>query len=199
MQVLDAARAVILASGTLSPLGSLTRQLFPAPTKPLHAFSCGHVVPASSMLALPLGTGPKGVALDLRHAARSTAHVLDELLGLLLGGCKVTPQVQAGAYVFSCGHVVPASSMLALLLGTGPSGVALDLRHASRSTARVLDELLGLLLGVRMATPQVQAQIYAFGECGARKQHAGPAAGDWPHWSGTGPLARCQEHCTCAG
>ena len=50
-------------------------------------------MPASSMLALPLGTGHTGVTLDLRHASRSTARVLDELLGLLLGICRMTPQV----------------------------------------------------------------------------------------------------------
>ena len=63
----------------------------------LNFMPSGSVVPVGSMLALSLGTGPSGVALDLPHAARSTARVLDELLGLLLGVCRVTPQVQARA------------------------------------------------------------------------------------------------------
>ena len=93
MQVTEQAQAVILASGTLSPLGSLCQQLFPTPRKPLRSFSCGHIVPSGSVLALPLGRGPKGVALDLRHASRGSQHTLDELLQALLGVCAATPQV----------------------------------------------------------------------------------------------------------
>ncbi len=42
--------------------------------------------------------------------------------------------------------------------GVGPSGRALDLRHAARSAAATLDELARLLLNVCQAVPQVRAR-----------------------------------------
>ena len=94
--MVDAAQAVILASGTLAPLGSLCQQLFPQPRKPLHAFACGHIVPPSSVLALRLPQGPSGMALDLRHGSRADPALLKELLAALLGICEATPQVTTG-------------------------------------------------------------------------------------------------------
>lgn len=46
---------MVLASGTLSPIASLTRQLFPtlAPSAITH-FACGHVVPKDRLLAIAL-------------------------------------------------------------------------------------------------------------------------------------------------
>ena len=93
MQVLDDTQAVVLASGTLAPLDSLRWQLFPRPPKPLHLFSCGHIVPPQALLALRMGTGPSGRALDLRHGHRADPALLDELLGGLRGICQATPQV----------------------------------------------------------------------------------------------------------
>jgi len=53
MQVVQQAHAVVLASGTLSPIASLTRQLFPTlPPSAINHFACGHVVPKEQLLAL---------------------------------------------------------------------------------------------------------------------------------------------------
>ena len=53
MQVVEQAHAVVLASGTLSPVASLTRQLFPSlPPSAITHFSCGHVIPKEQLLAL---------------------------------------------------------------------------------------------------------------------------------------------------
>ncbi len=56
LQVLAEAHAVVLASGTLSPVASLSQQLFPglAPDRLSH-FSCGHVVGKERLLALVVG------------------------------------------------------------------------------------------------------------------------------------------------
>ena len=58
MQVLRKAHAVVLASGTLAPVASLQRQLFP--DAPVRHFSCGHVIPPNRLLALALASGPSG-------------------------------------------------------------------------------------------------------------------------------------------
>lgn len=53
LQVVQQAHAVVLASGTLSPIASLTRQLFPTlPPSAITHFACGHVVPKDRLLAL---------------------------------------------------------------------------------------------------------------------------------------------------
>lgn len=41
------------------------------------------------------------------------------------------------------------------IAGTGPSGRALDLRHATRGQSAMMDELGRLLLNVCQAVPQV--------------------------------------------
>lgn len=69
-QVVQQAHAVVLASGTLSPIASLTRQLFPS-TNPeaISHFSCGHVVPKERLLAIALAQ-----VLQLDHATDSISH-----------------------------------------------------------------------------------------------------------------------------
>ena len=55
LQVVRQAHAVVLASGTLSPIASLTRQLFPTlPPSAITHFACGHVVPKDRLLAIAL-------------------------------------------------------------------------------------------------------------------------------------------------
>ncbi len=93
-QVAEQTHSLILASGTLAPLGLLQRQLFPHyPLTQLHTFTCGHVVPASRLLLLPFTSGPSGLALDLKHATRSQPSVMDELGRLMLNVCQAVPQV----------------------------------------------------------------------------------------------------------
>lgn len=88
-RVVAAAHAVVLASGTLSPLESVL-QLFPGtPPHRVHRFACGHVVPRQQLLALALGGGPSGLPLDFRHASRDGAATLEELGRLLVNVCQV--------------------------------------------------------------------------------------------------------------
>ncbi|DBA85066.1 TPA: hypothetical protein ACH3X2_005791 [Trebouxia sp. C0005] len=92
-KVVEQAHAVVLASGTLSPIASLTRQLFPTlPPSLITHFSCGHVVPKQQLLALAVAQGPSGAALQLRHGERGSDSSLDEVGRLLLNICTCTPQ-----------------------------------------------------------------------------------------------------------
>ena len=84
----------MLASGTLAPVTALQRQLLPvAASNVLRYFSCGHVVPANRLLALAVGAGPSGAALDFRHTARAVPAAMDELGRLLSNICQIVPQV----------------------------------------------------------------------------------------------------------
>ena len=90
---LAAARAVVLASGTLAPLDLLTSQLCRAEDHSrLQRFQCGHVVPPERVLALGLGVGPRGRAIRLTHGSRDAEAVLDECGLLLVALCRIVPQ-----------------------------------------------------------------------------------------------------------
>eukprot|EP00884_Botryococcus_braunii_P018140 jgi/Botrbrau1/5009/Bobra.0396s0030.1 len=97
-KVVAQARAVILASGTLSPVASLQAHLFPSvPAERMRHFSCGHVVGRERLLALAVGKGPSGRSLELRHGQRSLPALIDELGNLLVNVCQAVP---AGVVVF---------------------------------------------------------------------------------------------------
>ena len=91
-RLLSGARAVVLASGTLSPVAGVRAQLFPhEPPARVRHFECGHVVAAERLLALSVGRGPGGRALDFRHAARGRDEALDEAGALLLNLAAIVP------------------------------------------------------------------------------------------------------------
>ena len=91
--VVNKCRAVVLASGTLSPLPLLTQQLFQSADLPrLHTFQCGHVVDRERVLLLGLGVGPSGRRLRLTHGVRDTAESIDECGQVLINLCRIVPQ-----------------------------------------------------------------------------------------------------------
>jgi len=91
LQILESAHAVVLASGTLAPVASLQRQLFPG--RRVHSFACGHVIPRERLLALAVAHSPSGAPLELKHRQRSQATTLDQLGRLLINVCQAVPQV----------------------------------------------------------------------------------------------------------
>jgi chromosome transmission fidelity protein 1 len=98
-RLLSSARSVLLVSGTLAPVEGLRAQLFPdLPPERLRHFECGHVVPAEQLLAVCIGAGPSGKALNLRHESRSDNAIVDELGQLLLNLACVVPE---GLVVFA--------------------------------------------------------------------------------------------------
>lgn len=162
LQVVSAAHAVVLASGTLAPVEALSQQLFPgaAAAARIRHFSCGHVVSKDRLLALAIGRSPETARVHgysgwirdvhLRQGLTSAGSILVccRLLGpsaiasesRLLASLKLTPARVAGA------------------AGQGPSGAALDLRHSSRAAPATLDELGRLLLNMCRSVPQVRAK-----------------------------------------
>ena len=61
---------------------------------PVRTFSCGHVIPPTSVLPLALGKGPTGVELDFTFQSRASPTMLDELARVVYNICTVTPQVK---------------------------------------------------------------------------------------------------------
>ncbi|XP_060086136.1 ATP-dependent DNA helicase DDX11-like [Ylistrum balloti] len=54
---------------------------------------------------------------------------------------------------YSCGHVIPEDHLLALSLGSGPSGYKLDFTYQSRESRKLLDELGMLIQNVCQVVP----------------------------------------------
>ncbi|KAI9594752.1 helicase C-terminal domain-containing protein [Syncephalis fuscata] len=90
--VVEEARAVILAGGTMSPIDGLIDRLFPylSVEQRVH-FGCGHVVPPESLLALVVGHGPTGHSFELTYTHRQDHVQMDGLGQALISLCQVIP------------------------------------------------------------------------------------------------------------
>lgn len=105
--VLGEARAVIFASGTLSPLEALIHQLMPgtSPADVAH-YSCGHVIGPDSLVTLAVGTAAPGKPpLDFRMESRTRNHQVNRNGGVLEEG---PPQAAGGSHLLAAGESVPA-------------------------------------------------------------------------------------------
>ncbi|KAF9956798.1 DEAD H (Asp-Glu-Ala-Asp His) box helicase 11 [Mortierella alpina] len=98
--LIDEARSVILAGGTMEPVSDLLSLLFPylksdsqgsnpstglgvtrtaeSATYPrIHRFSCGHVIPKENLMTLVMEKAPTGTSLELNFANRNLDQVMD--------------------------------------------------------------------------------------------------------------------------
>ncbi|RKP08780.1 helicase C-terminal domain-containing protein, partial [Thamnocephalis sphaerospora] len=91
-QVVEEARSVVLAGGTMAPVDDLISHLVPyLPAEKIHRFSCGHVVPRESPLALSVCEGPTGIPFEFTYEKRDDAKLLDSLGQSLVNLCNVIP------------------------------------------------------------------------------------------------------------
>ncbi|KIJ17945.1 hypothetical protein PAXINDRAFT_72571, partial [Paxillus involutus ATCC 200175] len=91
-EVVDTARSVILAGGTMSPMSDIIAQLVPSvPSERVSTFSCGHVIPRSHVQTLCLTKGPAGSILEFKHAQQTDQRLLTELGQLISNLCNVIP------------------------------------------------------------------------------------------------------------
>lgn len=56
-------------------------------------------------------------------------------------------------FTFSCGHVIPPSNILPIIVSAGPSGKTFDFSYQNRTEAALLDELGRLLVNVSNIIP----------------------------------------------
>lgn len=89
--LLDAARSVVLAGGTMAPIAEFERQLFAHDPARFTSYSCGHIVAPANVLGAVVASGPKGVPLEFTHAAWDNAALLDELGNALSNYCNLVP------------------------------------------------------------------------------------------------------------
>ncbi|KAF8918871.1 helicase C-terminal domain-containing protein [Mucidula mucida] len=98
LEVVDVARSVVLAGGTMSPISDVVNQLFATvPTSRVTSFSCGHIIPSSNLLGLTISKGPTGTDLEYKSDKQSEKPVINELGQIVSNFINVVP---SGMIVF---------------------------------------------------------------------------------------------------
>ncbi|KAJ9611332.1 ATP-dependent DNA helicase chl1 [Cladophialophora chaetospira] len=143
-QVVQDARAVILAGGTMSPMSDYSDYLFSYLEKErIETFSFGHVIPASNLLAQTVVKGPSGVEFDFTFEKRGSEGMIVELGNLILKVCRVVPD---GTVVFfpSYDYLAKVVSIWQRLPTEQPIMTALERAKPvfQESKAVAVDELL---------------------------------------------------------
>lgn len=69
--LVDQARSIVLAGGTMEPISDFLKQLFPAiPKDRISTLSCKHVIPKKNLLTQVVGVGPRKVEFEFKFANR---------------------------------------------------------------------------------------------------------------------------------
>ncbi|KAH9989681.1 helicase C-terminal domain-containing protein [Russula compacta] len=90
--VVDAARSVILAGGTMSPMSDLTSQLFAhLPSSRIVLFSCNHITPDSNLRTLIVPRGPHGSELNFKFSNLENKELLFELGQIVVNFTRIVP------------------------------------------------------------------------------------------------------------
>lgn len=91
-EIVNEARAVILAGGTMEPMDDFVYQLFPyLPKEKIHKFSCGHIISPNNLCAITISTGPNKKEFIFNYEKRNDDNMLNELGNTLVNLCRVIP------------------------------------------------------------------------------------------------------------
>ncbi|KAI9284946.1 helicase C-terminal domain-containing protein [Umbelopsis sp. AD052] len=90
--IVEEARSVVLAGGTMEPMSDFLTHLFPYAEKDrIHKFSCGHIIPKENLQVLTVGTGPTGQKLIYNFEHRSDTKLIDQTGQIIANLCNVIP------------------------------------------------------------------------------------------------------------
>ncbi|KAH0609297.1 uncharacterized protein H6S33_012783 [Morchella sextelata] len=91
-EIVEEARAVILAGGTMEPMNDYMMHLFPyLPKERIRTFSCGHVIPKENLVALPVSKGPSGREFEFTFEKRMLPAMIEDLGRAIINLCLVIP------------------------------------------------------------------------------------------------------------
>ncbi|KAK9473828.1 helicase C-terminal domain-containing protein [Dipodascopsis tothii] len=120
--VVEDARAVILAGGTMSPVQDYLDFLFPyVPHEQISLLSCDHVIPRANLDAWVLGRGPTGLEFSFTFDRRAADAQIDELGRALVNLVAVVPK---GVVVFFPSYAY-ADMVAKVWQRTAPGGASL--------------------------------------------------------------------------
>jgi chromosome transmission fidelity protein 1 len=90
--IVEEARAVVLAGGTMSPMSDYEQHLLAyLDTSKIMTLSCGHVIPPSNLLAVPVVRTSSGSELDFTFENRNKDNTILDLGHAILGMAQHTP------------------------------------------------------------------------------------------------------------
>ncbi|KAJ7164685.1 helicase C-terminal domain-containing protein [Mycena crocata] len=93
LEVVECARSVILAGGTMSPISDVINQLFSQlPAEKISNFSCGHIIPESNLQTIVVGKGPRGGEVEYKAGKQGDETVIGELGQILLNFAALVPR-----------------------------------------------------------------------------------------------------------
>ncbi|KAL5361862.1 helicase C-terminal domain-containing protein [Aspergillus floccosus] len=91
-EIVEDARAVILAGGTMSPMTDYMDHLFSyVPSSRLDTFSYGHVIPSENLIMHTLGKGVHGSDFDFSYESRDSEKMILDLGRTIATLCQVIP------------------------------------------------------------------------------------------------------------
>ncbi|KAJ3236815.1 DEAD H (Asp-Glu-Ala-Asp His) box helicase 11 [Chytriomyces hyalinus] len=91
-EIVSEARSVILAGGTMEPMAEFKSQLLGfLPQENVRMFSCGHIVPATSILTMALPVGASGQPITFTYETRMKDNVIHDLGNTVSALCAVIP------------------------------------------------------------------------------------------------------------
>ncbi|KAI9886565.1 MAG: hypothetical protein M1823_001607 [Watsoniomyces obsoletus] len=91
-EIVEEARAVILAGGTMSPMSDYTNHLLSyVPKDRIMTLSCGHVIPSGNLIAWPVSNSPGGREFEFTFEKRNTPSMIDDAGQAVLNLCRVVP------------------------------------------------------------------------------------------------------------
>ncbi|KAL1919516.1 uncharacterized protein VTP21DRAFT_2209 [Calcarisporiella thermophila] len=149
--IIEEARSVILAGGTMEPMSDFINFLFPfLPQERVARFTCGHIVPREQLLVVRAEEGPTGYELDFSFERRGNAKLMDELGLILVNLCAWIPD---GVVVF-----FPSYSYLSLVLARwSETGVRARLEKRKKLFTEQRDSSDTLLRDYSLAIEQTGA------------------------------------------
>ncbi|KAH8235971.1 hypothetical protein KR032_011625 [Drosophila birchii] len=90
-EIMQDARAIVIAGGTMQPTQELKEQLFATCQDRVVERFYSHVVPDDAVLPFVIPNGPKGAPLRFNFAQRGSPEMLQELAMVLQNLCQVIP------------------------------------------------------------------------------------------------------------
>jgi chromosome transmission fidelity protein 1 len=141
-EVVEEARAVILAGGTMSPMDDYIKHLFSytSPSR-IMTLSCGHVIPPSNLLAWPIIQGNDSIDFDLTFEKREAKSMIDRIGDTLL---RLIQNIPDGVVVF-----FPSYAYLDTCIATWKKPPPPGQSHSKKTLYERLEEIKPIFLEPR--------------------------------------------------
>ncbi|WWC89834.1 uncharacterized protein L201_004762 [Kwoniella dendrophila CBS 6074] len=97
-EIVEEARSVILAGGTMEPISDFLQQLFPSlPKDRFSTLSCSHVIPKENLLTQVVCVGPRKTEFEFKYSNKENVVILTELGSVIQSTIGLVPD---GVVVF---------------------------------------------------------------------------------------------------